>query len=327
MRASARFALASLLILAGCGQAETQQAARSEPSPKKQKSLLEARRGFTTKLVRHEAGSAPVRRPPDGVAEIVHYDSPAGPLAAYLSPDPRDGRKHPAIVWITGGDCNSIDISSFQPAPADDDQTAGAFRRAGIIIMYPSLRGGNDSLAPKEGFFGEVNDVLAAADFLAKQSFVDPQKIYLGGHSTGGTLALLVAESTAESTGRFRAVFASGAVGDVRGYSSDFLPFERTEQEIQLRSPIRWLHSIQSPVFVFEGTGNPSNIGSLNAMAKATNNPWIHFHPVKRANHFSVLFPLTERIAAKILEDEGPATNIYFNEKELDQLIPSGGGR
>jgi acetyl esterase/lipase len=316
MRAAARFTL-SLLILTGCGQAETQPFARPAPASKKQVSLPEARRGFTTKLVRREVGHTPVRRPPDGVAEIVRYDSPAGPLAAYLTADPRDGRKHPAIVWITGGDCNTIDISSFQPAPADDDQTAGAFRRAGIVTLYPSLRGGNDSPAPKEGFFGEVDDVLAAADFLARQSFVDPQRIYLGGHSTGGTLALLVAESS----GRFRAVFASGPVGDVRGYGSDLLPFERTEQEMRLRAPIRWLASIKTPVFVFEGTGRPSNIGPLNEMAHATTNPWIHFHPVPRANHFSVLFPLTELIAAKILQDAGPATNIYFNEKDIDGLF------
>ena len=60
-------------------------------------------------------------------------------------------------------------------------------------MMFPSLRGGNDNPGNKEGFLGEVDDVLAAADFLSKQEFVDPNRIYLGGHSTGGTLVLLVA--------------------------------------------------------------------------------------------------------------------------------------
>ena len=41
---------------------------------------------------------------------------------------------------------------------------------------------------------GEVDDVLAAARFLATQPYVDTNRIYLGGHSTGGTLALLVSE-------------------------------------------------------------------------------------------------------------------------------------
>jgi len=309
MRAAARFVLC-VLLLTGCEQTSMKVTA----------SLPEARRGFTTDLVRREVGSTPVFRPPEGMAEIVRYPSSAGSLAAYLTPDPRDGRKHPAIVWITGGDCNTIDLSPFQDEPADNDQTAGAFRRAGIVTMYPSLRGGNDGPAPKEGFYGEVDDVLAAAEFLSRQSFVDPQRIYLGGHSTGGTLALLAAEST----GRFRAVFASGAVGSVRRYGAEYLPFRQTVQEFMLRTPSLFLHSIHSPVFVFEGTEKPSNIGELTAMSSSTKNPWIHFLPVKRANHFSILAPLTALIATKILQDAGPATNIWFNETELDQL-PLGG--
>src|SRR5436305_720847 len=133
-----------------------------------------------------------------------------GPTAAYLSPDPRDGKKHPAIIWITGGDCNSIgDV--WTPEPRDNDQTAAAYRKAGILMMFPSLRGGNVNPGVREGFLGEVDDVLAAADFLAQQTYVEPGRIYLGGHSTGGTLVLLVAECS----DRFRAVFSFGPVSDV----------------------------------------------------------------------------------------------------------------
>ena len=69
-----------------------------------------------------------------------------------------------------------------------------AYRRAGIVMMYPSLRGGNDNPGRREGFLGEVDDILAAAEYLARESYVDPGRIYLGGHSTGGTLAMLAAE-------------------------------------------------------------------------------------------------------------------------------------
>ena len=62
--------------------------------------------------------------------------------------------------------------------------------------MFPSLRGGNDNPGRREGFFGEVDDILAATDYLARQPHVDPKRIYLGGHSTGGTMVMLVAEST-----------------------------------------------------------------------------------------------------------------------------------
>jgi hypothetical protein len=68
--------------------------------------------------------------------------------------------------------------------------------------MFPVLRGGNDNQVPKESFLGEVQDVVAAAGHLEDLPYVDSDRIYLGGHSTGGTLALLVAECS----DRFRAV-------------------------------------------------------------------------------------------------------------------------
>jgi acetyl esterase/lipase len=184
--------------------------------------------------------------------------------------------------------------------------------------MYPSLRGGNDSPGFKEGFFGEVDDVLAAADYLAGQEFVDPKRIYLGGHSTGGTLVLLVAASS----DRFRAVFSFGPVADVGGYGDQYLPFDRSNpRELELRSPERWLHSVRSPVFVLEGTNRPGNIDSLRALARASRNPLVHLHPVKGTDHFSILFPGTRLIARKILADEGATTNIAFTEDELSNML------
>src|SRR5262249_59431771 len=113
-------------------------------------------------------------------------ESPAGKLAAYLSPDPKDGKKLPAIVWITGGDCNTIDEGCWRQGLAKNDQSAAQYRQAGIIMMFPSLRGGNDNPGVREGFLGEIEDVVAAADFLAKQPHVDPKRIYLGGPHTCG---------------------------------------------------------------------------------------------------------------------------------------------
>ena len=237
-------------------------------------------------------------------------------MAAYLSPDPGDSKKHPAIIWITGGDCNSIgDV--WSPAPRENDQTASAYRKAGIVMMYPSLRGGNANPGAKEGFLGEVDDVLAAAEFLAKQPCVDTNHIYLGGHSTGGTLALLVAEVP----NRFRAVFAYGLAADVAGYGEDsgFLPFDlHNRQEVKLRSPVYWLCSVQSPVWVFEGT-RQSNISSLRAMARKSTNPKAHFIEIKGADHFADLAPTNELIAKKILQDTGETSNLTFSADEVNQ--------
>jgi predicted alpha/beta-hydrolase family hydrolase len=181
-------------------------------------------------------------------------------------------------------------------------------------MMFPALRGGNDNPGVKEGFLGEVDDVLAAAKFLARQPFVDPGRIYLGGHSTGGTLVLL----TAECSARFRAVFSFGPVDDVLGYGPRFNPFVLSDRkESQLRAPVRWLHSIRAPVFVFEGTGG--NLGALQTMARGSKNPQVHFFEVKGTNHFGLLAPTNRLIAAKILRDTGPKCNLKFTEEELNR--------
>ncbi len=262
--------------------------------------LSRARSAFQTQIS-FSGGEPHAPTPPASVFRKITYPSAVGPLAAYLSLDPQDGSRHPAIIWLTGGDCNSIgDVWSSNPR--SNDQTAAAYRNAGILMMFPSLRGGNDNPGRHEGFYGEVDDVLAAYDYLSRQPYVDPARIYLGGHSTGGTLALL----TAELRNPFRAVFAFGAVGDVSGYGANLLPvdFSKADQrERTLRSPGDWLSSAQGVVFVIEGTAAPSNISALNAMQRASQNPALHFISIAGASHFSVLAPTNEIIARKILND------------------------
>jgi dipeptidyl aminopeptidase/acylaminoacyl peptidase len=276
-------------------------------------SLTQARKGFKTRLIAQRVAKQPVEKAPAKIFQTIKYPSAIGKLAAYLSPNPKEGKK-PAIIWITGGDCNTIgDV--WSSAPRANDQTAMAFRQAGIIMMFPSLRGGNDNPGIKEGFLGEVDDVIEALKYLEKQDYVDPKRIYLGGHSTGGTLALLVAESS----DRFRAVFAFGPVGDVSGYgdNSGLLPFNvSNNQEVQLRSPKYWLSSIRSPVWIFEGNKD-GNIDALKEMAKISTNPKVRFLEIKGANHFSVLAPTNEIIAKKILRDRGKASNITFSKDEV----------
>jgi dipeptidyl aminopeptidase/acylaminoacyl peptidase len=85
--------------------------------------------------------------------------------------------------------------------------------------MYPSLRGGNNNPKYIEDGYGEMDDVIAAARYLASLPYVDLGRIYLGGHSTGGTLAML----SVESTTLFRAVFAFGPVGSYNAYGADKL--------------------------------------------------------------------------------------------------------
>jgi dipeptidyl aminopeptidase/acylaminoacyl peptidase len=304
-----RAALLIVVLVSGCG-------GFASKSPQTAM-LADARKGFTTKANSGPKGKA-APTPPPSIFQKVQYEAAPGKLTAYLTPNPKDGKQHPAIIWITGGDCNSIDAGCWTEGKPDDDQSASAFRKAGIVMMFPSLRGGNDNPGVKEGFLGEIDDVIAAADYLAKQDYVDPKRIYLGGHSTGGTVVLL----TAECTDRFRAVFSFGPVDDVSGYPAEFLPFNASNpKEIELRSPGLWLASVRSPVFVFEGTLK-GNLSSLETMAKKSTNSQLHFIPVKGATHFSVLQPTTRLLAQKILIDEGASSNLTCTEDEVNRLFP-----
>lgn len=313
------FTLLTLVALAGCKRPagpppQAAASAQTTNQASKAVSLAEARKGFHTKLVRRESAKEPVPQPPPNLFRVVQYDASAGKMAAYLTPDPTDGKKHPAIIWITGGDCNTID-EVWEEAPPSNDQTAAAYRKAGIVMMFPSLRGGNVNPGFKEGFLGEVDDVLAAADFLARQAYVDPDRIYLGGHSTGGTLVLLVAECSE----RFRAIFSFGPTNDVRGYGPQYIPFDTSDaREVELRAPGRWLASIKSPTFVLEGTVQ-GNISALQAMARSSTNAKVSFLPVHGANHFNLLAPTNRLIAEKILRDHGPACNLSFTAAEVSK--------
>ena len=300
-----RYAMRSclLLILLAAVGCDASKILLSGPAAAIRPSLNEARQSFATKIVRSEAGHNLPNTPPSGVFDLVRYQSPIGNLAAYLTPDPADAKKHPAIVWITGGDCNSIgDV--WSPADRRNDQTASAFREAGVVMMFPSLRGGNDNPGRREGFYGEVDDILAAFDYLAKLPYVDAERIYLGGHSTGGTMVMLVAACS----NKFRGIFSLGPVAVASQYGGEFIYCDPDdEQEIAVRSPIMWLHSVKTPLYVFEGATN-GNWEAIQFMVEENANPNVQFFKVPGHDHFSIIAPLAEKLAEQIAAGEVTVT-------------------
>lgn len=264
-----------------------------------QQTLREARRGFVTKVVRSGESYGAPDSPTGSDFELIHYQSPVGRLAAYVTTDPGDGEKRPAIVWITGGDNNSIgDV--WTPNERSNDQSASAFRKAGIVMMFPSQRGGNNNPGRREGFLGEVDDILAATDHLARLPYVDSDQIYLGGHSTGGTMVMLVGACS----DRYRAIFSLGPVASAAQYGGEFVYCNpNDEREIALRSPIFWLHSVKTPMYVFEG-GENGNWDAIQLMVDKNSNPKIQFSRVPGHDHFSVIAPLAEKLADQIVRGQ-----------------------
>ncbi len=177
--------------------------------------------------------------------------------------------------------------------------------------MFPSQRGGNTNPGQREGFLGEVDDVLAAADFLEQQPFVDSGQIYLGGHSTGGTLVMLVAASS----DRFRAVFSLGPVAAASHYGGEFVYCDPQDRhEISLRSPGLWLHCVHCPLYVLEGGVN-GNRDSIQMMARQNSNPAVKFFEVPGHDHFTVIAPLAEQLASGIIQGE-----VRVTQDMLDRL-------
>jgi alpha/beta superfamily hydrolase len=279
-------------------------------------SLRQARADHKTVLIKKIADPEEAELPPKGDLERVKYPSPVGNLTAYISPNAGDGKKRPAIIWQFGGVSNGIGATAWEEATPDNDQSASAFRKAGIVTMYPSLRGGNGNPGSVEFFYGEVDDLLAALDYLAAQPHVDPNRIYLGGHSTGGTLVLLAAEMT----DRFRAVFSFGPVAKVTDYGiEDFNYNARDERENRLRSPIYYLSDIRTPTFVIEGDGG--NIESLEELKQYNRSSLVQFIEVTDKDHFSVLAPINDLLAQKILSDTSDKSNIKITTAAVRNAV------
>jgi hypothetical protein len=260
------------------------------------RSLAAERAGFVTEISVPPTG-LPMPQPPPDSFRRHDYDEARG-LAAFVTPDPGDAGRHPAILWITGGDCNSLG-EFWVDGPPENDQSASAYRKAGVVLMFATLRGGNGSLANREVFFGEVDDVRAAGEYLAKLPYVDPARVYLGGHSTGGTLALLVAEAG----GPFAGVFAFGPVRSISTYPTGLVHADFATlpaRELKLRSPVHWLEAIEVPTYLIEGMDAPGNFRDLEELCALTRNPAVHCVPVAGHDHFSVLNTVNRVLAARI---------------------------
>lgn len=279
-------------------------------------SFAQAHDAFTTTLAREENDDYPIPEPPEGLFNLVSYPSKVGELAAYVSSDPGDGQKHPMIIWVVGGWGNGIDDFPWCYPEWDNDQTGSAFWQAGLLTMYPSFRGGSGNPGNYEALFGEVDDIVSAYEYAASLPYVDPQRIYLGGHSTGGTRALLASEYT----DKFRAVFCFGAVDEIKYHNNSQFTFDTSiEDEYVMRSPIYWLDDVKSPTFLIEGSdGNSEN---LQRMLQATDNDKVSGYVIEGADHFSVLAPLTRVVARKILADTGAQSNISITQEELDTAM------
>lgn len=212
--------------------------------PEETEDYAQARQNFQTQLVRQ--GPAPQEweheQPPAGVREVPYLSGNLR-LRAWVNAPPPDGQKRPAVLFLHGG-------FAFG---AEDWEQSKPFRNAGFVVMTPTLRGENGLPGPYSMFYNEVEDVLAAADTLAKLPYVDNKRIYIAGHSVGGTLTMLAVLTSS----RFRAAASfSGSPDQVLWSRSqpDVIPFDPSDQrEFLMRSPLAYPRSFKCPLRIYYG--------------------------------------------------------------------------
>ena len=277
-------------------------------------SLTAARADFATCLTRLEHEHFPPPEPPPELFLLVRFPSPAGHLAAYLTPGAGNGVPQPVLIWLPGQFHAGLSTTAWEFGDKPSSPDPRVCLAEGVRLMIPSFRGGNDNPGAQEGFLGEVDDVLAAAAYLRTRSDIEPTRIYLGGHSTGGTLALLVAET---GTRLFQSIIALGPRHEISTYSPDHLPFDTDNmEECAMRSPIGWLESIQAHTLVLEGD-HKGNRKSWRALKATAQSGLMEFHEVPGADHFSLVLPVTALVVQKIARSPGPVKIIAQDLADL----------
>ena len=206
---------------------------------------FQARSRFHTKLLRKGPAPQPFTTitPPPGVTE-VEYRSGELRLKAWVNRPIDGGKPYPAVLFLHGG--FAFDV--------DDWNLTQPYRDGGFIVLVPILRAENGQAGSFTLWCDEVDDVLAAADYLSAQPFVDASRLYVAGSSAGGTLSLFASMTNK----RFRAAASFSASPDqallVKHAKMD-LPFDKTDpRELQLRSPLAYAASFKCPVRIYYAT-------------------------------------------------------------------------
>jgi dipeptidyl aminopeptidase/acylaminoacyl peptidase len=214
---------------------------------------VEARSRFRTKLLRKGPAPQKWEEPKSSEdAEQVEFRSGDLRLKAWVSrPSPSADGKQPAVLFLHGG-------FAFDRG---DWIMSKPYRDAGFVVLTPILRGENGQGGAFTLFYEELEDVLAAAAYLRGLPHVDKEHIFVAGHSSGGTLAMLAAMNSRD----FRASSSfSGSPDQVLASrlqpeaADRGLPFDRSDpREFQLRSPLSYAASFKCPTRIYFGTKEP----------------------------------------------------------------------
>jgi dipeptidyl aminopeptidase/acylaminoacyl peptidase len=283
-----RICLFVLALVAGCRPAAPPSGA-GLPALLRGLSLAEARRKHPTRLIHPGPSPQPYdsAAPPD--VETVTFGHQH--LRAWLATPGGPGR-HPAVLFAHGGFAlGSGDFDDVRP-----------FVQAGYVVMVPAWRGENGNPGSFEMYYGEVDDARDALNVLAKRPDVDRTRLFAAGHSAGGTLAMLLAETSP----RLRAAAACGGFPDMLAAVTEAgrppfaeTPFQWSDPvESDLRSPARHLRDLGCPLALYYGANEDLYVGQARAMAAQAGpqGKTVTVEVFPGTDHFSALSPAIRKM-------------------------------
>jgi dipeptidyl aminopeptidase/acylaminoacyl peptidase len=254
-RRSALFGFALLPLLPRLALAQaTMSPALPEP-PDLGPDYRAARSSFRTHLLRR--GPAPdqgdaLSAPPG--AEGLTYRSNGRDLVAWASPAGNPAGLRPAVLVLHGG--NAIWHGHWT-------DLAAPFVAAGYHALMPTMRGENGQPGDFSAFYDETDDVLSAAEALRARPGVDPARVFVSGHSVGGTLTLLAALA-----GTFRGAAALSPAPDTRLFFQRFAQDIRFDafdpREVEMRSAVCFASGFRCPVLMSHGDRETRSSASID---------------------------------------------------------------
>jgi dipeptidyl aminopeptidase/acylaminoacyl peptidase/uncharacterized protein YceK len=198
------------------------------------------------------------------VAERVYYESSGGLTVSGLLFRPAEGSgPWPTII---------VNHAGFGTA-GDFSDVALGIRDRGYLVFNPDFRGSGMSQGSHEGAKGEVDDVIAAIDYLESEGLIADGRIGMYGQSHGAAVSVLAAERDP----RIKAVVAEAGFYDAvdlynkaktssdptaQTLLNEFLPMvggtpEQVPQEYALRSALNYTDSIQAATLIIHGELDP----------------------------------------------------------------------
>lgn len=253
MKKHAQLLVFSILAMAltvspvGCSNIKAKKELHKAP-------LVQLRNSHKTEL--EKAGPNPAKYDntrPSGVEE-VKYESAGRKLLAWVV-KPKIKGKRPAVLYAHSGDAlGAADIDDVLP-----------FLNAGFIVMLPSWRGENGNPGNYEMCYGEVDDAKNALKYLAGRDDVDRSMLFAAGHSVGGTIVMLLAEST----DKLKKASACGGLPAMNTFFGAYpdAPFVKNAKELGLRSPREYVAELSCPLKLFYGSDSSER--RMKSLAKA----------------------------------------------------------